>query len=114
VCSPVSTMTKSAATWTAAVRPGASPVTGLARYGDGDAMWPAQRYEAGLSGLRLRDLRIERDLCAPGGERRVQREQGRIVFAHLEGIKPSAPATAHVNAMSVQDGSGPYPWRRPV
>jgi hypothetical protein len=93
-------------------------MTGMARYGDGDAMWSVQRNEAGLSGLRPRDLRLERDLRTPRGEQRVQETQGRSVFAHLEGAKPCAPATAHVFAISVkngvQGGSGPYPWRRPV
>jgi hypothetical protein len=71
----------------------------------GGAMRGTARFEADLFGLRLRDLR---------DEQRVQDEQGRTVFEHLEGTNPSAPATAHVDAISIKGGKGPYPWRRPV
>jgi hypothetical protein len=47
-------------------------------------------------------------------EQRVQDEQGWTVFERIEGTDLSAPATAHVNAISTKDGSGPYPWRQPV
>lgn len=115
MCSPVSTVKpESAASWTAAARPGSTPLIGLARYGDGDAMWPAQRYEAGPSGPAPRDLRVRRDQCVSRGQRPVQRELGRSVFAHLEDDALIAPATAHVDATSVKGDSGPYSWRRPV
>ncbi|XVQ12845.1 hypothetical protein ACQP1W_09900 [Spirillospora sp. CA-255316] len=70
----------------------------------GGAMRGIAWFEADPFGLRLRDLR---------DEQRVQDEQGRTVF-ELEGTNPSAPATAHVDAISTKGGTGPYPWRRPV
>nr|BFE34126.1 hypothetical protein GCM10010200_063770 [Actinomadura rugatobispora] len=74
----------------------------------GDAMRGTARSEADLFGMRLRTASVRQ------GVQRVQDEQGRTVFEHLEGANPSAPATAHVDAISIKGGKGPYPWRRPV
>ncbi|GAA2419791.1 hypothetical protein GCM10010191_33650 [Actinomadura vinacea] len=70
----------------------------------GGAIRGSARFEAGVFGPLLRDLR---------DEQRVQDEQGRSVFG-LEDTNPSAPATAYVEAISMKGGSGPHPWRRPV
>jgi hypothetical protein len=117
VCSPVSnTLTKSGANWAVAARPGNLPVIGMARYGDDVATpWRTQRYEAVQHGLRLRELCPQQHLPSRYESLRMVGVQGRSVSVDvdIEGTKPSAPATAHVNAI-FEGGTGPYTWRRPV
>ncbi|MFI0353625.1 hypothetical protein [Actinomadura sp. 9N407] len=77
--------------------------------------------ESALFGGRLRvvsKLCAMRDVHAASAlraqQQRFQNESGWTVFEQLEDVEPSAPATAHVDAISTKDGSGPYPWRQPV
>ncbi|MFD0855697.1 hypothetical protein ACFQ07_25875 [Actinomadura adrarensis] len=112
------TLTKSVASWAVAARPGTLPMIGMARYGDTGAaprsIWHVQRYEAVQHGLRLRELCPLQHQPSQLESLRMAGVRGRSVSVDIEGTKPSAPATAHVNAIFVEGGTGPYPWRRPV
>lgn len=100
VSSPViSTIFKSAPSWTAAC-PGAPLPVSPAAYAE--TFGPRPRDPRGERGLNLRF------------EQRIQ-DQGRSVFDHLlEGMTVPAPATAHVGVTVKGGVSGPYPWRQPV
>ena len=143
VCSPVSnTLTVSAQSWTgarlygssveygggvvSAVRPrSAFPAAedacprhaghGGAAALSGGAMRGTARsaVEESVLGLLPRDLRDVRDMR---DEQPVQDQQGWTVFELFELCEAAdpAPATAHVDAISIKGGMGPYPWRRPV
>ncbi|QXJ24601.1 hypothetical protein AGRA3207_005957 [Actinomadura graeca] len=102
-CSGDSTAYSAASVWS---RPGLKPGGAVAN-GDADVR-PGEAPAGGQGsafGMRLRDLRIEQ---------RVQDEQVRTVFEHLDDISTQAPATAHKGAPRTGGVSGPYPWRRPV
>lgn len=107
MCSPViSTLFKSASSWTAAC-PGVSIPDGPAAY-------------SAASGVRLRDSRGMRSMRGANLRdlhfaQRIQDDQGRSVLEHLlEGTSVPAPATAHVGVTVKGGVSGPYPWRRPA
>ncbi|WP_157430497.1 hypothetical protein [Actinomadura macra] len=88
------------------LKPGGAVTNGGANARSGEsnpATKPSDAFGMRLRGLR--DLRFEQ---------RVQDEQGRTVFEHLEDISTQAPATAHKGAPLTGGVSGPYPWRRPV
>ncbi|TDE32013.1 hypothetical protein [Actinomadura sp. 6K520] len=100
----ISTLTKSAQSWTAAC-PGISipgaPAAYLAEPG------VRLRESLGMSGMRggnPSEARLAQ---------RIQDDLGRTVFDHLiEDTTVPAPATAHTGVTFEGGVSGPYPWRR--
>ncbi|MGP4029628.1 hypothetical protein [Actinomadura sp. 3N407] len=102
----ISTLIKSASSWTAAC-PGVSIPDGPAAY-------------SAVSGVRQRDSRVMRDMRGLNLRdlqfaESIQDDQGRSVLEHiLEAMNVPAPATAHVGVTVKGGVSGPYPWRRPV
>jgi hypothetical protein len=109
VCSPVSNMLIKFASWTDA-RPGA-PISRalMSRV----SMSGESLAYVGASGTRQRGLRGTNP-CDQRSEQRIQDQQGRSVFEHLEDMSVPAPATAHVGVTRKGGVSGPFPWRRPV
>jgi hypothetical protein len=87
-----------------AVRPLGSPLSG------GTALSGSRPHGAKLRAMRV----VQAASALREQQQRIQDVQGWTAFEQLEGTEPSAPATAHMEAISTKDGSGPYPWRQPV